>query len=278
MDTKDLFMQFGVFSNKRVSQNQKVEYLTRLSHFFKKLNYSMTILKEKNRGKSSYISVVGDVKKAKYIIATHYDTPLIDILGKPHDPFNDKILERKSIKNLTLSLLLCIIVLFIMILFYVAPNFNNGVFNFHDILGGAIAIILVILVIRVVNNGGFMSRNNLARNTSSVVALLKFAQELNTNKSDYAFAFVDYGNIDYFGYHVLRSYLGNYSKKIIMLDSVGNSNIEVSINKSSVLKEIFKKPIFIYGTGNNNKQDFDILSDGIEKSILEIKKIINICS
>lgn len=273
MDVKDLFMQFGVLSNKRVSENQKIQYLTRLSHFFEENNYSMTILKVKHRGKQSFIGVVGDVKKAKYIIATHYDTPMIDFWGKDYEPFNDEILEKKSIKNLSISLIICLIGLFLLITFYVAPQFNNGTFNFHDVLGGVVAVLLIIFSYRTARNGGFTKRNNLVRNTSSVITILKFAQDLKDNKSNYAFAFVDYGCIDYFGYHVLKSYLGNYLKPIIMLDSVGNSNIQTASDKSTILSNIFKKSKFVYGTGDNREQDYDILHEGIKSSIAAINKL-----
>jgi len=266
-------MQFGVLSNKRVTENQKIQYLTRLSNYFEKNNYDTKILKEKHRGKRSYIAVVGDVKRAKYIIATHYDTPMIDFLGKNHDPFNDKELEKKSTLNLTFSLVIFIFLLFLVINYYLIPQFGNNMFNLHDVVSGLITIFLLVQTYKIVKNGGFAKRHNLVRNTSSVIAILNFVKELKQNKKDYAFAFVDYGTIDYFGYYVLDSYLGDISKKMILLDTIGTPEIEVSSDKSNVLSNIFGDVQFMYSTKKNLNENYEVLQNAVESASLQLKNI-----
>lgn len=265
---KELFMTFGIVNNVRITKNQKLRYLTIIKKYFENIGFEkIDILKYKVIKKKSYFSVIGDIEKADYIVSTYYDTPVFSLLRQTYEPFNDDSRKSQNSINYILSMILITIIMLLATFFIILPIFQDGVFGFKDILASLISISLLALIIKFSRVGGFPKVGNLIRNTSSVVAILKFARLLSPNEQKrIAFAFVDYGCEDYLGYYALSKELEKKrNQKIIFLDCVGAGNLSQSNTKSEILTSYFKHSLFVYGDfKNEKKQDYE---EGIEASI-----------
>jgi len=267
----DLLVTFGARYNKRSSKNQKIRFLTVLMQNFEELGFRQTeIFKQKFQKKTSYISLVGDLDKADHLFITHYDTPVYDFTRSEYEPFNDDQLSKRNTVNYIVPMLLTIAVLFLVAYFGLIPNFQDNQFTFMDILMFLIVILLVIFMTQIAKSSGLSKRENLIRNTSSVVAMLEFAKKLPKNKKKkVAFAFVDHGSTDNLGYYFLKEYLtDNHFKTTTILDSVGSGNIEQSKTKSEILSSYFEDVQFVYG------QSDTLEDDNIENNIEQAVEIL----
>ncbi len=249
MDIKDLYVRYGALNAKRVSKNQKIRFLSTLATDFKNLGFEKSkIYKKKYKQKESYISVIGDLDKSKYLISTYYDTPSISFIGDIYEPFNDDKLKKLSKINYLIPIIVSIF-LFVMYVYYLlTPTINDNLFTFKDILVLIGVFILMSIIVRIANYSGIPKKNNLVRNTSSILAMYKIAEKLNDyDRKKVAFAFVDFGTVDYFGYEILKGLISDHKHEVILLDSVGAGNIKISNDKSEVLKNDFIDPLFVYG-------------------------------
>ncbi|MGM0168020.1 hypothetical protein IGI39_003032 [Enterococcus sp. AZ135] len=269
---KELFMTFGIVNNVRITKNQKLRYLTIIKQYFENIGFEkIDILKYKVIKKKSYFSVIGDIEKADYIVSTYYDTPVFNLLRQTYEPFNEDRRKSQNSMNYILSMILITTIMLLVTIFIVLPIFQDGVFGFKDILASLISISLLALIIKFSRVGGFPTFGNLIRNTSSVVAILKFASLLGPKEQKkIAFAFVDYGCEDYLGYYALsKELVKKRNQKVIFLDCVGAGNLCQSNTKSEILTSYFENSLFVYGNfKNERKKDYE---EGIEASL----KILN---
>lgn len=265
---KELFMTFGIVNNVRITKNQKLRYLTIIKKYFENIGFEKNeILKYKVIKKKSYFSVIGDIEQADYIVTTYYDTPVFNLLRQTYEPFNDDRRKSQNSMNYILSMILLTTIMLLVTYFIVLPIFQDGVFGFKDILASLVSISLLALIIKFSRAGGFPTLGNLIRNTSSVVAILKFASLLSSKEQKkIAFAFVDYGCEDSLGYYALSKELVNKrNQKIIFLDCIGSGNLSQSNTKSEILTSYFGHSLFVYGDfKNEKKQDYE---EGIEAGI-----------
>lgn len=265
---KELFMTFGIVNNVRITKNQKLRYLTIIKQYFENIGFEkIDILKYKVIKKKSHFSVIGDIEKADYIVSTYYDTPVFNLLRQTYEPFNDDRRKSQNSMNYILSMILITTIMLLATFFIILPIYQDGVFGLKDILASLMSISLLALIIKFSRVGGFPTFGNLIRNTSSVVAILKFASLLSPKEQKrVAFAFVDYGCEDYLGYYALsKELVQKRNQKIIFLDCVGAGNLSQSNTKSEILTSYFEHSLFVYGDfKNEKKQDYE---EGIEASI-----------
>jgi len=257
----DLIMTFGIVNNLRITKNQKLRYLTIIQQYFKNIGFDkMDILKYKVIKKKSYFSIIGDIEQADYVISTYYDTPTFNLLRQTYEPFDDDKRKRQNSMNYVVSMVLITSVMLLLTFFLVLPIYQDGIFGFKDVLASLVSVSMLLLIIKFSRAGGFPSFGNLIRNTSSVVAMLKFASMLSFKEREkIAFAFVDYGCEDYLGYYALsKKSVKKRNQKIIFLDCVGARNLHKSKEKSEILKSYFEHPMFVYGEFRNEKKDYEV--------------------
>lgn len=271
MEIKDIYLKYGVLNSITVSRKQRIRYLTSLKSDFEDLGYkNMKIVRTKIKRKETIMGLVGDIKKSDYLFITHYDTPLVSFTGQSHDPFNDKQLEKNSKVNYLVPMIALTVILLSFAILVLIPSLSNGVFSFLDLVWVAVALFIMLMLTRVTQYSGVPKRYNLIRNNSSVVSLLNLARTLTLKeRNKVAFAFVDYGCTDYFGHMVLSEFLENDKQKTVILDSVGNNHIEISTDKSNMLRNKFNNTTFIYGS----ESDEEIVSS-LEETTIEVSKVI----
>lgn len=172
---------------------------------------------------------IGNVKKAKKVISTYYDTPLIHFGS--YSFFNyEKQKKQTLLFNLVTSVLLLIIgVIFTFLIGIPILNQNQGL-SMGLMFVSLVYITLAYLIGYFAK--GVPSRINIVRNNSSIIAILKMIYEV--KDQSIAYAFVDTGTTNHAGLKALMERISPGSK-VYYLDSVGSGQELKKLNNSEVV-------------------------------------------
>ncbi|MFO8068838.1 MAG: hypothetical protein R6U02_02480 [Alkalibacterium sp.] len=209
---KDWYVRYNFILGARRTAKQK-------ERFLKSMLYDLNVMDRKaklhefgsnNQGKNIYI---GNIKNAKKVICTYYDTPIFQ-----HDSYHlaDYELNKKNtLKTMVLhSTIFLIIGLAFTFLIGIPIYQANELLSLPSILVSLFLMIYFIILKKI--STGLSSKLNLVRNTSSLLLMLQFMSK--HRDKDTAFAFLDAGTYNHAGLNELRE---NCRGKIYLLDSVG---------------------------------------------------------
>ncbi|MDT2485068.1 hypothetical protein [Enterococcus avium] len=267
MDIKNLFTRYGAFARVRLSKNQKIRFLTTLLSDFKDVGFSVgKIYKTNYKQKLSIIGLIGNVKKSDFLYVTYYDTPVKNFSNTSYVPFDEKQLKARTKRNYLIPMVGLSIIFVAYIVGILVPILQKGIQNIGEIVLIFISFLIMLFLAKIVQYGGIPSRDTLERNTSSVITLLNFAGSLNKlQKGKISFAFVDYGTVNYLGYHILKELIGNSNCKVVFLDNITTDEKVVEGKKNQWLDTSFNKPTYIFGQPTA-KGNTPLLVEGVEKS------------
>lgn len=249
---KDWFLSYGIILGKRFTEKQKNKFILRAKAEFENMGYSTEISEteiiNKGFGKKTYNNLyVGDFTKSKVLIYTYYDTPAKKFFNKHKFAFNSNYDKKDTIFGLFLGIIFVFITCLILTNI-IQPNIElNGIFS----LWGLSFILLCMIAFSLINKYkfGISERNNIERNTSSIIAIMTLASSLREDYRDkVCFAFVDEGTRSEIGIKILDKYSNNKNKIKIYLDSVGGdgetyilSDKKYSFLDSIKMNEKYKK-------------------------------------
>ena len=242
MNTKDLYMKYGVVFRKRKTRDQKLKFLASLQHEFESMGFEATVMFKQYKSKGSYSLYVNNLNKVKTIYATTYDNPIVSPIT--HQPFNiTSNRKRMIVGTLIPFIIMSVIALLISRIFY-TTYWKVDPWSTPSMIG--FAVLVAILIFMGIFNQGISRRNVFKNNTSSIIELIKFAK----NNPKYGYVFTDYGNQDLFGYLCLRDYLKGQDKNMYFIDSIGNNpdnviRFDSRDIKDSVLNDWFDAPNYI---------------------------------
>lgn len=213
---KDWLFRYQTIYRLRRTKKQKQRFISALVTDLIDMRQDVQVIEYKQNRK--YVSsnvYVGNIETADKVVCTYYDTPPISI-GE-YDLF-DRKKQRRAVTNFILissGLMLFAGVLLTLIYMGVSKN----PFEFTSL--NTLIVILFYgsyfyLFSQVTK--GLSHRNNLIRNTSSVLVLLTLINQVKNKKI--AFAFLDEGCVGELGVNVLKSTC-QASAKIYSLDSMG---------------------------------------------------------
>lgn len=271
MDTKDLYMKYAMMYRKRHTKRDKIRFLTILEDEFKQMNFRTSIRKTSHQGKESYSLYVNDLKNAKKIIATHYDTPVETFIKLDYVPFDLNNHKRRNLIGITLPSLVIFGLGLLISIYFMQNHWAKSLFSIMSFIGYFIILALFVLLRNV--RFGIRQVNNDLSNTSSIVEIIKYAKD----HPHVAYVFTDYGTEDQFGYLCLRDYLeDSYYNKIYFVDSIGNNPENLLVLDEiahSNLKDHFKNITYISsGKLINNRVILD-KDAGIEVEESLLKKL-----
>jgi len=217
---EDLFIRYGFIMHRRFHVREKTRFLVALSKEFEALGYATVVKTVKARQFKVRNLYVGNVKEADTIVTTYYDTPTI---GKS----TYKVLEKAPKKVFALifdalPLAITMILGVYFILYVGLPSWNQGLGSMASILSLLFSLFLFGLLINF--RHGIGRRRNTIQNTSSVLAIIDAATQLDENLKDkVAFVLTDSGCINHFGAKLIPAQINdkNQSKTYVMLDGVG---------------------------------------------------------
>ncbi len=222
---KDFFTNYAIFLGRRFYPKEKLKFLALAQKEFENANYQVNITQseEKIVGEKLFYRnlYAGDFKNAKVVFATYYDTPKKSIFPEKTFAFNALVSKYNAANTLLLPI---IVLLSTFLVFYYLLRPALAMEGFFS-LTGLFSIILFILALMFIRKlrFGIPKRNNVIRNSSSVVSLLLYATQ-KTSDQGIAFAFIDSGTTNDYGLIMLEDYLKDSKAKVILLDSVGGAD------------------------------------------------------
>lgn len=238
----DYILRYGVICGKRESKRQKIKFLQMAEKQFENSGYPVDIttssLRFMNASKDFYNLYAGDVKKAKTIFITYYDTAVKSLLPQKQYAFESGY--HKSMMYLNLGLIVGIIGIVWFIYMQILPKIQ--IEGFVSLWGLLVLIIFFFALFCVTHiRGGIANRFNMVRNTSSIITLFALADEI--KNGEVAFAFVDGGTNSEYGLSMLNQYVAPTATKVY-LDAIGNGDtIQCFTNKKLNLNDIKIHPL-----------------------------------
>lgn len=250
---KDWYFRYHTIFGKRYTKKQKDRFLKSLVADIRQTRkdlelYSFNLHENDKRVYRNLY--VGDLKKAKKVICTYYDTPAA-LLGS-YRLFDREKQRKKTTFSVVLTSIIWIMVGIFYTLYVGIPVFeNNGLLSFQSILVALGYFIYFYLFNRL--RMGLPKQKNLIRNTSSILMLLDKITNTDSN-SDIAYAFVDAGCTSGAG---LLKLLEQTDGKVYMLDSIGSKYPLYQVSNSEkmfyqhdsiepIVKEEFKNNNLLY--------------------------------
>lgn len=188
----DWYVRYNSILKKRYTRREKDRFLDSLVTDIKKIRSDVQVdaFKFFEKDTRVYRNVyAGDMKKARRIICTYYDTPAVHLV--PYTFFDTK----KKQKNATLWILassLCYILAGLAVTWFIAIPVlqGEGLFSVKTLLLILFYLGYFLLMGQVTR--GLGTKRTLVQNTASVLVLLDLIQELRKSP-DTAFAFLDAG-------------------------------------------------------------------------------------
>lgn len=221
---KDFFTNYAIFLGRRFYSKEKLKFLALAQKEFENANYPVNITQSEESiigEKLFYRNLyAGDFKKAKVVFATYYDTPKKSILPVKSVAFNSSVSKNNAIDTLILPVTIIVLTLLFFYFLLMPALAVKGFFSSAGVL--TLVLLLFALMITRKYRFGIPKRNNIIRNSSSIVSLLLYASQ-NRNQKSVAFAFIDSGTTNEYGLVMLEDYLKDSKAKVVMLDSVGTN-------------------------------------------------------
>ena len=209
---QDWVFRYQYIYNSRKSEQKKQRFIQAILKDVFSFRQDVAVM-ESNHTQIQRDIYIGDVKTAKTVICTYYDTPM-ESLGA-YTFFDTKKQAQKTMTYLYGMSFLMLLIGILLTLAY--TRFAPHAFDFSSPItwlsvGG---FGLYFLILRYVTKGSAV-RKNLIRNTSSILAILEMSQE---NKRDVAYILFDRGC--YGPQSLYENQVINPQAKWIYLDSIG---------------------------------------------------------
>ncbi|MGM0238738.1 hypothetical protein [Enterococcus sp. AZ103] len=213
---KDWQFRYQYMYATRRSEKSKKRFIGALVTDLSELGVEPKVIEfdQQKKGASRNI-YVGDLKRAKKIICTYYDTPP-NFFGD-YVLFDRQAQSRKTIFFIVLTTIISIVLGLAGLALFMQNNLFAFDFSQLKTYVGIAAILLFFLIFGKVTKG-LSSRKNLVRNTSTILMMLAMIEE--NKNADIAYAFIDEGSYGERGLEVLKE----STKKTIpiyFMDSVG---------------------------------------------------------
>lgn len=223
---KDRWVRYNYLLNQRVTNKQKNKFIQSLLGDLTSVANRIQVVEIENSSHFDIRNVyIGDIKKAKTIITTYYDSPT-NFFGSY--PFFDT--DQRKKQTLLFNILAGIIVVLLGALYtkFVAMPIIDHISGLSFMFILVVLTYLIFLMLLRKATMGFGKRKNFVRNNSSVMYLLTKAEKIKGNAV--AYAFVDFGTKNGLGLKALEE-LANPIAKIIHLDSIGANKPLVLLNE-----------------------------------------------
>lgn len=216
-DFKDWLFRYQYIYRVRKSKKNKSRFISSLVADISKIRDDIQVIEygqhEKELSRNIY---VGDIEQAERIICAHYDTPIKTIGSYIY--FDKKKEQNKTTGTILVSSIIMILLGLTMTFMYTKYATSPFIFfSFSTLFIGIFYGIYFYFLSKIAK--GIPERNNLIRNTSSVLSLMEMLKEIRDNKT--AFAFIDNGSYGNAGVGVLKT-TNQKSAEIFILDSIGS--------------------------------------------------------
>lgn len=220
---EDLILKYCIGLSQRFTRKQKNIFINEIGKDFQECGYRVQGAASKKKGRYAVNLHIGDVGKSNILVVVNYDTPQHNF-GNPmkYYPFDGPATFASSFLPIYAPFIIGgVLALWLVMSFVPNIDFSN---NFVYSLFVSIALITV-MVLSFIFTKGVANKVNFNRNTSSVIAALKLASELDDcDRERVAFVLTDNGCTNHAGDYMLREALPTTidQRVVIMLDCIGD--------------------------------------------------------
>ena len=220
MNIDELVLKYATLMPARFKRKQKLLFINEISREYQSLGFEVKAVQSVRKGVKAINLLIGDLKNAKTLIVTNYDTPQRNY-GRSLDyfPLNGSITFVNSLLAYYTPLLIgSVFSLFIIIVGMPKVDFTN---NFWQSLIIVSSFILAFLFSTLLTFG-VGNKFNYNRNSSGVIGSLLIADKLK-NRKDVAYILTDMGCMNKAGDRMVVDALPKTlkDKHVILLDCLG---------------------------------------------------------
>jgi hypothetical protein len=267
----DWIIRYSLIYKKRYTKWQKQRFLQSFVTDLMNLREDVEIRKDK-KDKDSFHIVVGDLKKAKKVIATYYDTPAV---YQGNYQFFQVDKQQKQTTKLLILLSVMMMLLGTLFTYFIGiPVFEQGGISYQTILLVLFYFVFFYIFGKVTR--GWPEKANLIRNTSSLLYLLHFIKE-NSDPS-IAYIFYDHGCQGETSIKKIRKKLNLSNQYLTILDSVGGAGELIRVAKNNrkltiptIISNDFDANFEYLLAATDANKEWNELS--LEKNDLKLKKL-----
>lgn len=256
---EDWRIRYDHVHRKRYTKGQKQRFLRSFTHDLMLIRKDISLRKDK-QDKNSFHIVVGDLKKAKTVIATYYDTPAIysgDYFFFDYDRQKNAI-TIPIIINSIIMLLAGILLTY----FFSIPLFEGYGFSWRIMLMFLVYFVFFLIFGRVTQ--GWPSRHTIIRNNSSVLFLLDY---INAHpESDFAYVFYDNGVQGNNSIQKVANKLDVTNQQLVLLDSVGAKGFMTQVVSNKLKNKLSKSQEVLFSDLQSNIQIILVASNEENKA------------
>jgi len=278
---KDAMLFYGVTLGQRYNQPQKQFFFDQVSEIYKKLGYSVSLQSQATRYNSVNNIIIGNVEKAKTIVAASYDTPAkIKFCSVPYFPFNAK--KNVQIEALYSVAQWTLITITLFLMFLVLRNFFNYAL-LMKIISVALTLCVGLFVYWLLKS--LPSPINFNRNSAALAIINKLAEGL--KKTETAFVLLDQSVNSYQGLQLLSNSVKR-KQRVILLEALaaGEKLVVAHKEKTEVAEYLADRELKFIDKVYNDEQSvnnqlafFDqlviLVSGSIERAQFVVKKTRN---
>lgn len=215
---KDWYIRYHSIFKSRYTNARKSKFLQSLEADIKQFRDDVKLdhFKFYEKNAAEYRNLyVGNIKKAKVVFSTYYDTPSQHI--EAYEFFNIEERKRKKTKLILLTSMIYLLIGLAVTWFIAMPVFQNYETFTWQFITMVLGILVYFFFFGKITKG-WPNRQNLVQNTSSVLVLLLAISQLRKNRR-VAYAFLDAGSLNDGGLDRLKE---ETTAKIYHLDSIGS--------------------------------------------------------
>lgn len=226
----DWIVRYNHLFKSRYTKKQKKKFLQSFLTDLTAIRDDVELRGDK-QDKNSYHIVVGNLEKARYVLATYYDTPAV--YYGVYNFFDAKSQRKKTTYPIAFFAILMLI-LGIVLTYYVSIPVFNSAFSFKTVLLVLFYIIYFWIFGKVTR--GWPEKNNTIRNNSSILFLLQYIAD--HPQSKFAFVFYDNGCQGDKSVQKILAKLNKNRQTLYVLDAIGGTdNLSVVTNKEKQLHQ-----------------------------------------
>lgn len=272
----DWVIRYNHLFRARYTKKQKKKFLQSFLTDLTAIRQDVEVRGDK-KDSDSYHIVVGDLERARYVLATYYDTPAI--YQGAYKFFDSKSQQKKTTRPIIFYALF-MLVLGVILTYYVSiPIFNNGI-SFKSVVLVLFYFIYFWIFGKVTS--GWPEKHNVIRNNSSVLYLLQYIAK--QPKSKFAFVFYDNGCQGDKSIQKILKKLNINKQTLFVLDCIGGpENLTIVSNKKSQIQQnYFIEKVdeqidpnckFLIAPTNDSKEDHDLFLDKVTLKSKELNEV-----
>ena len=191
METRDLILRYGFVAGKRYTRRQKLKFLLGFTQDLEELGWRTEAKETTEKNLKNVNLYIGDLGKARVIAEAYYDTPPVSLTPGAYRLFSVSCRRNERMYAVIVPMLLILAAGALFFWKASASLFDEaGRLSRAGVLN--VAVLFVLLALMYKCRKGIPGKRNVIRNTSSLLALYRLAEQERRNKR-LAFVLTDDG-------------------------------------------------------------------------------------